>query len=187
LTKENQTPIMYPINYKNYLPIFIIILFFLSCTRNTDCNIEPIRLNVIDTINLKGDFVFKNQLGENDTLLLIDHYNIFENITKKSLMTYVECGHGIGFNYDSSEKKGTINISLDKNDKNEYVFSINGFCINQNIKMNQREVEKDSMIIINIKKCDESKFKTIAFKKFRIEYFITQDGNVWKPIKFLPR
>ncbi|OWP83159.1 hypothetical protein BWK59_12030 [Flavobacterium davisii] len=160
---------------------------FVSCLRKTKCNITPIRFNVVDTLQIKGDIVFENKLGNVDTLVLIDHYNILNEVTKKSLMTDIECGHSLGFDYDSSNGFGTISIGIKKDHKNEYTFSVNGFCISKEIKMSKKVAEKDSLITIDIEKCDKSKLKKIAFRKLKIEYFETQDGNIWKPIKFIPR
>ncbi len=169
------------------IALLIGVTVFVSCLRQTRCILKPIELNAIDSIQMKGDFIFQNESGNTDTLALIDCYNIFKKVTEKSLMSYEKCEHSIGFDYDSKDKKGTISVGLHKNEKNEYQFSINGFCISHDIKMSHIDVEKDSLIIIDIQKCDESDFKTIAFRKCKIEYFETQDGDIWKPIKFIPR
>jgi len=169
------------------ITLLICIMGILSCSRRTKCKITPIKSNVIDINKLKGDFIFKDNEGKIDTLTLIDYYNIFNNITIKSLTTYEECEHSIGFDYDSNNKKGTISLGLNKNENNEYQLLINGFCISEDIKMNESSATKDSLIIIHIRNCDKTDYKTIAFKKYKIEYFETKDGNIWKPIKFIPR
>lgn len=169
----------------------IIILFTLailnsSCLEKKKCDIQPMKSNIIDSTQLKGNFIFKSNLGLIDTLELIDYHNVLKNISKKSLMTFEECEHSMGFDYYSTSNKGNINVCLKKNNKNKYNLSFTGFCISKDILMNQKQVEKDSILIIEVNECDKSEFKTLAFKKCRLEYFISKDKQKWELIKIIP-
>jgi len=173
---------------KKYYCLFvaIVILVSSSCVRKRDCNIEPISLGIMDTFNLKGDFIFKNQKGEIDSLLLTNYYKILTDQEIKAIANSEKCGHLIGFDYNS-DKNGTLEISLNKSENKEYSFLLSGYCISKDFPMNQKEVNRDSMLIVKVDSCENSKFKELAFRKFKLEYYITQDGDIWKPIKFIPR
>jgi hypothetical protein len=167
--------------------LYILILFAcFSCKSERECNIVPISLKEIDIKKFKGDFIFKSQKGNIDTLLLIDDYDVLTNKEIKSPTNFVRCNHSIGFQY-LSKKNGIINISLKKKEDKEYTFSVVGFCVDEDFPINQKEVIKDSVFIIQVDSCENSKFKELAFRKFKLEYFITQNGDIWKPIKFIPR
>lgn len=165
--------------------LFILVILNSSCLEKKKCNIQPMKSNIIDSTQLKGNFIFKSNLGIIDTLKLIDYHNVLKKFSKKSIMTMEECEHSIGFDYYSSNK-GTINICLKKNNKNKYNLTITGFCISKDIIMNQKQVEKDSILIVEVNECDKSEFKTLTFKKCRIEYFISKDEQKWELIKFIP-
>ncbi|WP_348822507.1 hypothetical protein [Flavobacterium aestuarii] len=171
---------------KKYFFILIVFVCF-SCIRERKCNIIPITLEEMNTKKIKGDFIFKSENGKIDTLLLIDDYDILNNKEIKSPTNYVRCNHSIGFDYLSKNKNGIIKISLKKNEDKEYTFSVVGFCIDKDFKMTENEVVKDSLFIIKVNSCENSNFKELAFRRFNIEYFITQNGDVWKPIKFIPK
>jgi hypothetical protein len=171
---------------KNYFYILVIFVCF-SCIRERKCDIVPISLEEMDTKKIKGDFIFKSKNGNIDTLSLIDDYDVLTNKEIKSPTNYVRCNHSIGFDYLSKNKNGIIKISLKKNEDKEYTFSVVGFCVDEDFKMKQTEVIKDSLLIVKVDSCENSKFKELAFRKSRLEYFITQNGDIWKPIKFIPR
>jgi hypothetical protein len=166
--------------------LFTLVILNSSCLEKNKCNIKPMKSNIIDSTKLKGNLIFKSNLGIIDTLELIDYHNVLKNNSKKSLMTIEECEHSMGFDYYSTSNKGTINVCLKKNNKNKYNLSFTGFCISKDIIMNQKQVEKDSIFIIEVNECDRSEFKTLAFKKCRIEYFISKDEQKWELIKFIP-
>jgi hypothetical protein len=167
---------------------YILVIFMcLSCIRERNCKIVPISLEEMDSTKIKGDFIFKSKNGNIDTLSLIDNYNVLTNKEIKSPTNYVRCNHSIGFNYLSKNKNGIINISLKKNEDKEYTFSVVGFCVDQDFILNQKEASRDSLLIIKVDSCENSKFKELAFRKFKLEYFITQNGDIWKPIKFIAR
>lgn len=161
--------------------IILVAVVFVSCISKQKYNIVPITDKVIDTIYLKKNHIFISNNKVIDTLKLINKYNIIKSTAIKSITNVKNAGHFIGFDYDSSRNNGTINISLEKDVNNNYLFSINGFCISKDINMSQEKVEKDTIIVIDVEKCDKSNFKKIVFRKFKIEYYETQDGSIWKP------
>ncbi|MDI5887631.1 hypothetical protein [Flavobacterium yafengii] len=173
---------------KKYYCLFIVIAIFMSsCKRKRDCNVEPISLSVMDTTKLKGDLIFKNEKGVIDSLVLLDYHNGISKESIQTLMNKTDCEHSIGYNYESSDGNGIIVASLEKDENKKYSFSVSGFCLFKNFPINQKEVISDSLLIVKVDSCENSKFKELAFRKFRLEYFITQNGDIWKPIKFIPR
>lgn len=158
-----------------------------SCKRKRDCNIEPISLSVVDTTKLKGNLIFKNEKGVIDSLMLLDYHNGISKESIQTLMNKTECEHSIGYKYESNNGNGIVVVSLEKDENKKYSFSVSGFCLFKNFSMNQNEVVKDSLFIIKVDSCENSKFKELAFRKFKLEYFITQNGDIWKPIKFIPK
>lgn len=169
---------------KYYCLFFVMASLILSCIRKEDCKIQPITPDIIDLSKLKGDFIYENQKGEIDSLILSDYSNVIRNQTISSLANHKLCGHFIGFDY--AYKNEAIGFTLKKTEKH-FEFSVNGFCVSKDISMNEYEVKSDSLFVINIEKCDKSDFKILAFRKFKLEYFITQNGDIWKPIKFIPK
>jgi hypothetical protein len=158
-----------------------------SCKRKRDCNIEPISLDVMDTTKLKGDLIFENEKGVIDSLVLVDYHNGISKESIQTLMNKTDCEHSIGYNYESSNGNGIIVASLEKNEDKKHSFSVSGFCMFKNFPINQNEVNSNSLLIVKVDSCENSKFKELAFRRFKLEYFITQNGDFWKPIKFIPK
>lgn len=172
-------------NVKKLALLFSILL--VSCSQKKTCNIEPIPSEIIDIKTIKGDMVFESVKGRIDTLILTECYDGIDKESINSLLNKTECTHAIGFGYDSKNNFGTIGVWLDKDESKRYSLLINGLCFRKQITTDEKEIIKESTTVIKVDTCDISYYKEISFKEFKIDYFITRDNDVWKPIKFIPK
>ena len=115
--------------------VLLSILSLFSCTSRKDCSIEPISSSVIDTTKFKGNFVFINQKGETDTLILLQTANVIQTYSVKSMTNIEECGHTIVFNYDSKKGFGTVGFRLNKDENKKYQLLTNW-------KQNQKSIHR---------------------------------------------
>lgn len=162
------------------------ISLFTSCTEKNNCDIIiPISTNEFDVEGLKGDFVFENMNGDTDSLILVNSINVLTDKSIKSIANYEECGHLIEFDYEFKKVKGTVEIRVHKREDEQYDFSIGGICEKKKIRINKKEIIEDTLYIVKFEKCNYSEIKEIALKKFKIEYLITQSGDIWRPIRFI--
>ncbi len=172
-------------NLKISVLLFLILL--VSCSQKKTCNIEPIPSEIIDIKTIKGDMVFESKRGRIDTLVLMECNDGISKEAINSLLNKTECAHTIGYKYDSKNNFGTIGVRLDKDESKNYSLLINGLCFDEEITTDEKGIIKESTTVIKVDTCDISNFKEIGFKKFKIDYFITRDNDVWKPIKFIPK
>lgn len=172
---------------KSIYILFFLTTLFTSCIARKDCNITSISKREFDSEGLKGDFVFENLDGDIDTLALVNNIDILTDNSVKSIANYEECGHLIEFDYKLNAIEGTIEIRIEKKKNEQYFFNIGGFCIKKNFVLTKKEIYKDTLFIVKVEKCSYSEIKEIALRKFKIEYFITQNGDIWKPVKFIPK
>ncbi|QYS88074.1 lipase family protein [Flavobacterium davisii] len=171
---------------KKPISFLIISIFLISCAQKKVCNVEPISSTLLNIKTIKGDLVFKNEKGKLDTLVLKESYNSISKHEIKTLMNKTECEHTIGYKYDSKNKFGTIALRLDKDENKNYSLLINGFCFDEDISTDEIGLIKESTKVIKVDTCNLSNYKEIGFKKFKIDYFITRDNDVWKPIGNIP-
>lgn len=173
-------------NNMKIITISCILLSLFSCTSRTECSIEPISKSVIDTTKFKGNFVFRNQKGETDTLILLQCANILQTYSVKSLTNIVECGHSISFDYDSKNGFGTVGFRLNKDKNKKYNLLTNGFCFDREKEFTKETINQNSTFTIKVDTCSDSEFKEISFKNFTFDKYVTKNGNIWKIEKFIP-
>jgi hypothetical protein len=167
--------------------IFLFLIMFLtSCVIKKDCNIVPISTAEFNIDKLKGDFIFEDSNGIKDSLILTNYINILTDNSVKSITNFEECNHLIELDYKLNRTLGTIEIRVQKKETDQYFFKISGLCIDKTFILKRNKIKGDSLYIVKVKECNYSEIKELAFRKFKIEYFITKDGNIWKPIKFTP-
>lgn len=167
---------------KNVYNLILLLFIFIGC--KDKYNIEPIDKQVLDVAQIKGDFIFKNQNNEIDTLKLIDFSE--EIVTERviSPMRDDEIGHFITYRY--SFKGDTFSLGLRKSDI-EYEFSIySSDCFFNDIHIPFSQIKNDSIIDFKLQNC-ESNIQKIILKKFIVNQIFRNDGNIWKSIKFKPK
>jgi hypothetical protein len=167
---------------KKNMCVFNLILFvFISCKEKH--NITSIDKQVLDVTEIKGDFILKNQNNEIDTLKLID---FSENIVDERVISPMrddEVGHFI--TYDYSFKEDTFSLGLRKSDI-EYEFSIHSSdCFFNDIHVPFSQIKNDTIIDFKFKNC-KSNIQKIILNKFIVHQIYSNDGNIWKLIKFVP-
>jgi hypothetical protein len=167
------------------IALLSIIIISFSCSK-TDCEIEPISESVLNPKNFKGNFVFKNQTGELDTLELLQSTNVIQTYSVKSLTNVEECGHTVVFDYDSKKGFGTVGFRLYKDENKIYNLLTNGFCFDREKEFVQENISQNSTFTINVDSCRNSKFKEISFKNFGFDNYKTRNGDIWKLVKFIP-
>jgi len=172
-------------NLKYYIILFFI--FLNSCIAKHECNVPPITLEEFNINEFKGDFVFENKNGKTDSLLLVNYINILTDKSIKSISNYEKCGHLIEMNYELTKKNGTLEIRLEKDENENFIFKISGLCINKEFIFNKNDIKNDSILIVKAEPCDNTKIKEIAFKKLKIHYIKTLSGDIWFPKEFIQR
>jgi hypothetical protein len=164
----------------------LLILVLFSCSSKKDCLIEPISNSVLDTTKFKGNFVFRNQKGETDTLILLQSANVIQTYSVKSMTNIEECGHTIVFNYDSKRGFGTVGFRLNKDENKRYQLLTNGFCFSREKEFTKETINQNSTFTIKVDSCyNNSKFREIRFKNFIFDNYVTSNGDIWKVEKFI--
>ncbi len=168
---------------KKSVYFFNLFLFvFFGCKEKH--NITPIDKQVLDVARIKGDFIFKNQNNEIDTLKLIDFSEDIISERVISPMRDDEVGHFIVFDY--LFKGDTFVFRLRKSDI-EYEFSIySSDCLFNDIHIPFSQIKNDTLIDFKFQNC-KSSIQKIILKKFIIIQIYSDNGKIWKPIKFIPR
>lgn len=167
---------------KRLYNLILLVFIFIGCKDKYD--IKPIDTQVLDVAEIKGDFIFKNQNDGIDTLKLIDFY---ENIVTERVISPMrddEVGHFIV--YDYSFKGDTFVFRLKKSNI-EYEFSIySSDCFFNDIHIPFSQIKNHSIIDFKFQNC-KSSIQKITLNKFIVNQIFSNDGNIWKPIKFIPR
>ena len=162
----------------------VFILCVISCGRRGECDVEQISKNVFDSLNVKGDFIMENQKHETDTLKIKDYFEIFETYENIGPMVHDECGHFIDYSYEF--KKEIINIGIEKNET-KLIFNAESMHMSNEYECDKNSNFANQILIVNGKYCEQSIFAKIGFKKFKIEYILTKNGDKWLPKKFIPK
>lgn len=164
---------------------YIFSFFFTSCITKNECNIRPITHEEFNINEYKGNFIFENQNGETDTLFLVNYINILTEKSIKSISNYEKCSHLIEMDYKLTKKNGTLEIRLEKDENENFIFKIGGICMNKELNFNKNDLKKDSIFIVKAEPFNKTRIKEIAFKKLKIYYIKTLDGDLWFPREFI--
>jgi hypothetical protein len=142
-----------------------IILAAVSCVSKRRCTIVPIPKTVLDTASVK-EMYFISALGKTDTMAVVEKYESLDTIEVKALANYEECGHVVGYNYESKGGVGTFGVRIDKDENAVYDILINGFCFDEDYTMTEKKVLLKPVFVINADSCANSKFKTLFLNIF---------------------
>ena len=166
------------------LTIYLIILIFCnSCEKK--CELKAIPKNIFDVELIKRENLIL-KCGKNiDSLTFNDKYDSYVENSFKGPMKYEECGHHKSYSYNFRNE--TIQICLDKNDKEVFELSLIGWFNKFNdvriIKENELLLEKEYFFEREAE-CDSTKsqIKRIILKGYLIKSIVTNDNKNWTPI-----
>mgnify|MGYP006209542601 CR=1 FL=1 len=160
---------------------FLILLLLLSCERK--CNLKPIPKNIFDVEKIKPESVILESGKNIDSLTFNDKYDSYIENSFKGPMKYEECGHHKSYTYNFRNE--TIQVCLDKNDKEIFELSLIGWFN----KFNDIRTIKENELLLNKQyiferetDCDSSKsqIKRVVLNGYVIKYIITIDNKKWQ-------
>ena len=153
----------------------------LSCERK--CNLKPIPKNIFDVEKIKPESVILESGKNIDSLTFNDKYDSYIENSFKGPMKYEECGHHKSYTYNFRNE--TIQVCLDKNDKEIFELSLIGWFN----KFNDIRTIKENELLLNKQyiferetDCDSSKsqIKRVVLNGYVIKYIITIDNKKWQ-------
>jgi hypothetical protein len=159
----------------------LIFIFLSSCEKK--CELKPIPKNIFDIEKIKSESITLESGRNLDILNFKDKYDSYTENSYNGLLKYEECGHHKSYTYNFRNE--TIQVCLDKNDKEIFELSLIGWFNKFNdirfIKENELLLNKE-YIFEREKDCDSTKsqIKRIVLSGYFIKSIITIDNKEWK-------